>query len=287
MRGIDHLVLAVADLDAARRRYEAMGFTLTPPARHPFGTANSLVQFDRCFLELLAVADPAAIPPESPGHFSFAAFNRRYLADGEGLSMVVLESRDVRADREAFQTAGLATYEPFEFSRQARLPSGDEATVGFSLAFTSHPEMDNAGFFVCQQHAPHHFWKAEYQRHVNTAVTVLEVCLVTHRPLHFADFLQAFAGSDDVVAMDGRVEVRTPRGALVALTSERFAENYGVGPPRAHRLPALAGFTLAVGDLDAAKRALDRAGIAAAVGAGRLTVAPADCFGAAVAFSKR
>lgn len=286
MRGIDHLVLAVADLEAARRSYQEMGFTLTPPARHPFGTANSLVQLDRCFLELLAIADPAAIPPHGPGHFSFAAFNQYYLAGGEGLSMVVLESRDARADQADFQAGGLTTYEPFDFSRQAKLPSGEEVTVGFSLAFASHPEIDNAGFFTCQQHAPHHFWKPEYQRHVNTAATVAEVCLVTHRPLHFADFLQAFAASDDVVAADGRVEVRTSRGALVALTGDRFVESYGIAPPRAHRLPALAGFTLAVDDLDAAKAALEQAGVDAVVGAGRLTVAPAHAFGAAIAFTK-
>lgn len=286
MRGIDHLVLAVADLEAARRRYAAMGFTLTPPARHPFGTGNSLVQLDRVFLELLAVVDPAAVTPHGPEHFSFAAFNRDYLATGEGCSMLVLDSGDARADREAFQAAGLHTYEPFDFSRRAVLPSGEEATVGFSIAFASHPEIANAGFFVCQQHAPQHFWKSEYQRHDNTAATVVEVCLVTHRPLHFAEFLQAFAGSDDVVAADGRVEVKTGRGAVVALTIERFADSYGVAPPRAHRLPAFAGFTIGVADLDAAKAALDRAGIESAEGAGRYTVAPADAFGTAVAFTR-
>lgn len=34
-RGIDHLVLCVRDLEAARRRYADLGFTTTPPARHP------------------------------------------------------------------------------------------------------------------------------------------------------------------------------------------------------------------------------------------------------------
>ena len=57
MSGIDHLVLCGRDLEEMRRRYGALGFTLTPPAHHPFGTGNSLVQLDRCFLELLVVAD--------------------------------------------------------------------------------------------------------------------------------------------------------------------------------------------------------------------------------------
>lgn len=286
MRGIDHLVLAVGDLAAARERYAAMGFTLTPPARHPFGTANSLVQLNGAFLELLALDNSDLIPPHRPEVFSFAAFNQEYLATGEGCSMLVLDSSDARADREAFVAAGLRTFDPFEFSRLARLPSGEEATVGFSLAFTSHPEMPSAGFFVCQQHAPQHFWKSEYQRHENTAWTVLEVCLVTHRPLHFAEFLQAFAGSDNVVAADGRLEVRTRRGTIAALTVERFADTYGVAPARTHRLPAFSGYTIGVDDPDAAKAALDRAGIAWVEASGRITVAPADAFGTAIAFAR-
>lgn len=286
MRGIDHLVLAVADLEAARARYGELGFTLTPPARHPFGTANSLVQLDGAFLELLSVAEPAAIPPHGPGQFSFAAFNRDYLLDGEGFSMLVLDSRDARADNEAFREAGLATYEPFDFSRSAKLPSGEDATVGFSLAFTSHPDIANAGFFVCQQHAPQHFWKREYQRHDNTARTLEEVCLVAHRPLHFAAFLQAFAGSGEILATEARVEITTARGVIAVLTADGFAERYGAAPPRAHRLPVLAGYTVGVSDFDAVREAAAKADVATAEGDGRLTVVPGDAFGTALAFAR-
>jgi catechol 2,3-dioxygenase-like lactoylglutathione lyase family enzyme len=232
MRGIDHLVLAVADLEAARQRYGDLGFTLTPPGRHPFGTANSLVQLDGAFLELLSIAEPAAIPPHAPGRFSFAAFNRDYLDAGDGFSMLVLDSRDARADAEAFRRAGLVTYEPFDFSRTAELPSGEEAKVGFSLAFTGHPDIDSAAFFTCQQHAPEHFWRPEYQNHENTAHTVQEVCLVADRPLQFAEFLQAFAGSDEVAASDSAVEVATARGHLIVLTGDAFAERYGTSRRR-------------------------------------------------------
>lgn len=285
MRGIDHLVLAVADLDAARRSYAALGFTLTPPARHPFGTANSLVQLEGAFLELLSVAEPAAIPPHGRGRFSFAAFNRDYLASGEGPSMLVLDSSDARADAEEFRRAGLAGYEPFDFSRPARLPSGEEATVGFSLAFTSHPDIANAGFFVCQQHAPEHFWKPEYQRHENTARTLQDVCLVAHRPLHFAKFLQAFAGSDEIAARETGVMIPTARGTITVLEPDGFAERYGTTSPRAHRLPALAGLTVGVSDLDAVRAAVGRAGVATADGDGRLSVLPQDAFGAVLAFA--
>ena len=53
--GLDHLVLCVRDLEAARAAYTHFGFTVTPRAVHPFGTGNSLVQLEGTYLELLTV----------------------------------------------------------------------------------------------------------------------------------------------------------------------------------------------------------------------------------------
>src|ERR1700687_4838382 len=134
-RGIDHLVIAVRDLDVAGATYRRLGFTLTPEARHPFGTKNSLVQLDGAFLELVAIADPALIP-EPTRRFSFAAFNRDFLARHEGLSMLVLKSRDANLDHAAFATRGLPAFEPIRFERTARAPDGSERRGAFTMTFT-------------------------------------------------------------------------------------------------------------------------------------------------------
>ncbi|HEY6335457.1 MAG TPA: VOC family protein, partial [Alphaproteobacteria bacterium] len=140
-RPIDHLVVCVKDLERASAFYEQLGFTLTPRAQHPFGTANRLAQFKGNFLELLAVADRARIPPARSGHFSFGAFNAHYLERFEGMSMLVFASSDVLRDHAEFASRSLDTYAPFDFSRAARLPDGREVTVAFSLAFVTHAEM--------------------------------------------------------------------------------------------------------------------------------------------------
>ena len=164
-RGIDHLVLAVRDLAKARAFYEALGFTLTPRAEHPWGTANHLAQFHGCFLEILGVADAAKIPPHKPGDFSFGAHNRDFLAQREGMSMLVFQSHDARRDQAEFAGVGLRTYAPFDFGREAKLPDGSLARVAFSLAFVTDSRMPEAAFFTCQQHAPKYFWKREFQWH--------------------------------------------------------------------------------------------------------------------------
>jgi hypothetical protein len=286
MRGIDHLVLATGDLAAARARYAALGFTLTPDARHPFGTGNFLVQLQGSFLEIVTVFEPEKIPPHVDGGFSFGAFNRNYLKGGDGFSMLGLESRDALADHEAFRAAGLQTYEPFAFTRQARLPSGEEATVGFALAFTSHPEVSDAGFFTCQQRAPQHFWKPEYQRHANTAEAVADVWFVAEEPLRFAEFFQGFAGTGDVTAADGRVDVYTGRGVMVAATPRRFEEAFELAPPTHHRGPRFAGYTIRVRALGAVRRHVEAAGVSGVEGRERLALAPEAAFGTVLAFTE-
>ncbi|MGC4025663.1 MAG: VOC family protein [Mesorhizobium sp.] len=59
---LDHLVLPVANLDEAQRRYRALGFTVAPIGVHPFGTANCCIYLeDGTFIEPLAVADADAV----------------------------------------------------------------------------------------------------------------------------------------------------------------------------------------------------------------------------------
>src|SRR5262249_19739276 len=124
MKTINHLVLAGHDLEAMRAHYARLGFTVTPRGQHPFGTGNALIQLHGTYLKSLAVTAPQDLPEHDAGHFSFAAFNRDYIARHQGFSMLVLDSADARADIKAWRAAGLHTYEPFDFSRTAKLPDG-------------------------------------------------------------------------------------------------------------------------------------------------------------------
>ena len=139
MKEINHLVLAAQDLEAVRATYGALGFTLCPPGHHPFGTSNTAIQLERNYLELLAVTEPANVFAHTPSSYSFSAFNRDYLARHEGFSMLVLGTDNARDDLARWSSAGIETYEPFDFSRPARMANGDDVTVGFTLAFATNP----------------------------------------------------------------------------------------------------------------------------------------------------
>ena len=64
-RGLDHIVHAVHDLDAAAAFYARAGFTVGTRNIHPWGTHNRIVQLPGFFIELLSVAEPEKIVPHS------------------------------------------------------------------------------------------------------------------------------------------------------------------------------------------------------------------------------
>src|ERR1700693_3607680 len=112
--GLDHIVHAVRDLDAAAEVYASAGFTVGARNRHPWGTHNRIVQLRNCYIEILEVAEPDKIVPHGGRSFSFGAFNRDFLAHREGFSMLILNSGDAVRDACAFEMAGIGGFDVFD-----------------------------------------------------------------------------------------------------------------------------------------------------------------------------
>lgn len=284
-RGIDHLVLPVHDLGEARATYARLGFTCTPDAFHPFGTKNFLVQLQGSFLEVLAVHERGLYPPQGPDDFSFPRFNDGFLArNGEGFSMLVMDSGDPGADRTAFLDARVKVHAPFSFGRDAVLPDGSTARVGFDLTFVSDSGLPECGFFTCrQQHPPELFWKADYQRHANTAQSVRSVVLAGENWRdHFA-FLAGFLGVEPAVARD-HARFGTARGDVI-VGEPAFADVL-FGHRIAGEAMRLVGYEVGVADIAAAADLLAHNSVAhVRSGEGRLCVDPATSHGVAIAFA--
>jgi hypothetical protein len=279
VNGINHLVLAARDLDALAAHYAGLGFTLAPRSQHPFGTGNVVVQLRGGYIELLSVTRPDDIVEHDRDRFSFSAFNRDYLARHEGFSMLVMGSDDASADNAAWRAAGLPTYSPFDFKRQARLPDGEEITVGFSLAFTSTPAAPWLGHFACQHYRPDYFEQSRYLTHDNGARTIADVWISGQDALALRDHMAAFTG---VRAMSGagRIDFATPNATIVLAEPPVFENAFGVLPPHPADGPHLAGFTVGCSTLEALPTAR-----LAAVGDGYV-LPPDRNFGTALRFIK-
>lgn len=261
-RGLDHLVWAVRDLDAAADCLQRLGFTVTPRARHPWGTENRCVQLDGFFIELLTVGEAAQIPPAANATFSFGAFNRDFLETGEGASMLVAESQDPAADRRAFEQAGLPVFAPFAFEREQTLADGGVRKVGFDLTFTRDRDDARNGFFTCRNRYPENFWSADYQRHDNGAQSLEAVIVVCDEPASHHIFYSAFTGVRDMRASSLGITIDTPRGAVRLFTPGAFAGLFAQAAPRDPAgAPVIAALVIRGADRAALIARLEKAGM--------------------------
>lgn len=237
-RSIDHIVVAVADLDQAAARYERLGFTLTPRAAHPdsMGTSNRLMQLAGMnFIELLEVDRPDRLEKHQlssrPRRFSFGEHNRTFVRTREGMSMLALSSADVRADLARLEAAGVETCVPLDLERSATLPDGSQVTVAFTLGFVTHPLMPDLAFFLCEHRFPEHFWKSTFQSHPNGAQSIAAVYVQADVPEAHVDFLTALSGGE-AQQVDGGQLIQCGAQELLILNPQRMRE---IAPGSTHQ----------------------------------------------------
>jgi len=282
-RRIDHLVVAVQDLDRAGSFYQRLGFQVGVRNRHPWGTENRIVQLPGSFIELITIGEGAAISPHQASAFSFGAFVQDYLRGREGLAMLVLDSQNAEADAALFAKEGVGSFEPFHFERSGRRPDGGETRVAFTLAFASVEASPKAGFFVCQQHYPENFWNPEFQRHDNKATQISSVTLAAPDPERHRAFLAAFTGVQPASPDGDDLSFHLGEGRLDVLTPDDAAEIYGSIEAELDQ-PSFVAFAVRVEDIQRQARWLDSAEIPYQHIGSRLIVPASAAFGVAIAF---
>jgi hypothetical protein len=282
--GLDHIVHAIRDLDAAGEFYRRAGFTVGARNRHPWGTHNRIVQFPGVFIELLNVGEPELITASAPGLFSFGGFARDFLAHDEGLAMLVLEGRGAAADAEAFRTAGIGDFKVFDFEREAKRPDGSTVKVAFSLVFAADPEAPDTGYFTCEQHYPQNFWNPAFQRHPNGAAGIAGVIMVSEHPDDHRHFLGAFSGISEVTSSAGGISIRTERGDIQVMNPSAYRAYAGTEPPNLTRGARFAAMRVTTGNKAETISALNKGGVAFVERNGNIVVPPDVAFGATLLF---
>jgi catechol 2,3-dioxygenase-like lactoylglutathione lyase family enzyme len=132
--GLDHIVIAVNDLEAAIEDYRRLGFTVVPGGKHPVGTHNGLIAFaDGSYIELIAFYR------DNPDHRWWAALKR-----GEGLVDFCMRTDDLRGDTEKLRAAGVAIDDPVPWAR-AR-PDGYQ--LKWLLSIVREPHRGVAPFLI-------------------------------------------------------------------------------------------------------------------------------------------
>jgi catechol 2,3-dioxygenase-like lactoylglutathione lyase family enzyme len=283
--GLDHLVIVAHDLDALAEFYGRLGFQVGARNRHAWGTLNNIVQFDGCFLELLTTKDGFERPGEDQPLASFTSVIDDYLETREGLAMMVLEGFDSARDHAAYQAAGIGVPAPFGFRRQGRTPAGEPVEVAFSLAFAKSPAITDAGFFVCQQHAPELFWNAAFQVHENGAAGIRRVVFAAPDPEQHRAFFESYTGVGSEV-IGGGIGFPLARSRLEVVTPARAAKMFGQGAlPAGLHGPRFAAVEFEVGSPAEAAALLKQRDVAFEDRDGCVVVPAGEAFGLTLAFS--
>lgn len=165
--GIDHVVIAVRDLDAACASFTRMGFTVTPRGVHSVGSENHCIVFGDDYVELLAL----------PSVHADTRYFETFLEAGEGLAAIALRTAAAQRAYTEWLWANLSPSRVAELSRPVAVPGG---TRNARFRLTQLPPSATPGtrLFACEHLTRDLVWRPEWQKHANGATGIAAVAIV-------------------------------------------------------------------------------------------------------------
>jgi catechol 2,3-dioxygenase-like lactoylglutathione lyase family enzyme len=214
---LDHVVIAVGDLERTIADYRALGFTVVPGGRHPGRTShNALVVFeDGAYLELIAWTAPNAAE----------RWNVEHVKHGDGFMDFALIPEDVpRAIAEA-QARGLVMNGPIDGGRVR--PDGRE--LKWQTARQTTFDLP----FLCGDVTPRELRvpEGDARRHDNGALGVSKVVVAVKDLEASRKRYSALLGSDALTVAGCEIVLATSaEDAGQGLEAARRLEARGEGP---------------------------------------------------------
>jgi len=274
--GLDHVIIAVEDLEGSEAAIRRLGFLTTPVGVHSphKGTANLTAVFsDRStYFELLGVVHPTPIN----------ARVRAGLQEGRHLLGIVLKTGDAAAAAEAFAAAGIGEGGLNAFSRPVEMPGGTQE-ASFRTTFVSSQGALGLFVFACEHLTPEAVWREGYVEHPNAVVAIDEVVGV-------ASDLAAMEAAWSRIAPDVR-RSRLADRLLVALGNARvtfmdpaaYAGTFGELPGND---PDLGALVMRTADPAAVRKVLSGGGVRFDDDGTLLRVPPREALGVTFAFRR-
>lgn len=260
LQGIDHVVIAVDDLDQAQADFARLGFTLTPRGRHTMGSENHCAMFPGDYFELLAV----------PADHPVTRYYSEFLKQGDGLAALALKTDDAAGFHAELASSAIAAAPPVDFSRPVSLPEGVR-DAAFRITQLEIGETPGGRVFACQHFTRDVVWRPEYLAHANGAVGLQGISVLSDaasfgatRTAYEGLFDRAAEGSGD----DGaRWCVATGNTPLTLRTPAAFADDYPGIAAGSRALPHFCALHFGVLSLAQTRRVLDLAGVEFTLGA--------------------
>lgn len=270
--GIDHLVIAVRDLDQARDAYSRLGFLPTPRGHHTeLKSANHTIMFaDGDYLELMALE----------GEHPFTAAYADFLRVREGLASVSLKTGDARDAHARLTLDGLDPRDPIDFGR----PVEGVGTARFTVTPLPPGTLPGGGAFLCEHHTRDAVWRPDYLKHDNGALGIAALVVASDDPDGTAAlYARLFHAPVEAVGPVRLVKAGTAQ--VVVAPPSAIAWGWSADPLLQRPRPLLAGVVIRVTDYATAQQALQRSKFPVVGGNGVLRVNSTHAAGVMLAFA--
>ena len=236
---LDHVVIAVRNLDEAAKTYRSFGFNLTPRGLHEGkGTGNHCIMFPNTYVELLGVVDASG----AEGRLA-----QRVKARGEGGIAIAYGADDADKTCAALRAAGIDAEDPNDLSRPLDL-DGKREMVRFRNVNMPGLKLPETMQFVCT-HATPELTRArrEWQLHPSGATGVTKIIVAHDKPQDAATELAKLFGTA------GELD-----NATIAVQTRAEIEKHA-GPDALKGAPAqgIMGLAIRVNEVDAVAAMLD------------------------------
>jgi catechol 2,3-dioxygenase-like lactoylglutathione lyase family enzyme len=240
--GIDHVVVGVRDLEAARIGWTRLGFTLTPRGRHlGQGTANYCIMFARDYLELLGFVEPD----------DYGERLTAFLAAREGpMSVAFAPEGTAEAAAASLAARGLHPGEPRALGRQLELPEGT-VVPRFRLVNLPPEETPALDAFICGHLTPELLRRPEWLAHPNGAIGLRAIHVIAAETAPLLPAYDRLFGLHEVTTTDAVASVRTGPHFLLFATPDDFETMHpGIDLSAGFLVPGIAALELAVRNRD-------------------------------------
>ena len=260
---LDHVIIAVRNLDDAAATFCRLGFTLTPRGLHEGkGTGNHCIMFGDTYIELLGIVDESG----AKGRLAQSVNER-----GEGGMGIAWGADDADATYAALRSAGVEAETPNDLSRPLDL-DGKRDIVRFRNIMLPVLKLPGTMQFVCTHQTPELTRaRREWQLHPNGAKGVTEIAIVAN------DTSLAEAQLAPALPTNSRVTITKPEDA-----SQRFSAIALQGAPA----QGIVALTIRVNELDAAGAMLSMGKVSHNETRHSITVPASAAHGVAIIFAE-
>lgn len=271
--GLDHVIIGVTDLEAARADYRRLGFVTAPIGHHEGrATSNYCIMFPDTYLELLGILRP---------ELDSGPLAEELATRGEGLQRLALGTPDADAARADLEAAGLHPDGPHDLARPSDEPKG---IVRFRNLQIPWSETADVRMFLCGHKTPELMRRPDWMEHPNGAVGFAGITVVASDPQPVGAAMQKVFGDGTVEATSYGRLVKTGRGTIAVSTPDRFDEMHPGAAVPDLPLPSFYGLRIAVKSPDATAAHLKGEGILAERVGGAIRVAPEQARGVLLEF---